>query len=87
MKTITKYDHCFGGVWAVDGKHYDTDEGEHPDKDEELIDYLLEKLKEELKNGHTSFDDIINCFQYSDYEAGSSCETCGHYDGKTTWEI
>lgn len=87
MKTIKKYEHCFGYVWNIDGKSFDPEEEEYPEKDEALIDYLTEKLKEGLKQGDISFDDFISCFQSSDYDSGNRCDTCGSYDGTTTWEI
>ena len=87
MKKIRKYEGCFGPHWNVDGKGFDHEKGESPEKDEALIEYLIEKLKEGIKDGEISFDDLMHCFHYSDYEDGGTCGTCGHYDGTTIWEI
>jgi len=58
------------------------------EEDDELLDYLLLKLKEGIKRGTCSFKDLIECFQYDDYESSKDyCETCGHHGGRTTWNI
>jgi hypothetical protein len=59
-----------------------------PDEDDELLDYLLQKLKEEIKDGTCSFQSLIECFQSDDTEYDkASCDTCGHSGHKTTWNI
>ncbi len=87
MKTIKKFEHCFGAFWNVDEKLFDTEREESPEKDEALIDYLLENLKKGIKDGTITFDDLMHCFQYDEYIDGSRCETCDHYDGTTIWKI
>jgi hypothetical protein len=59
-----------------------------PEEDDELLDYLLLKLKEEIKRGTCDFKSLLECFQYDDYESNKDyCETCGHHGGTTTWNI
>jgi hypothetical protein len=67
----------------------EVDEGvKQPEKDDELLDYLLLKLKEEIKRGTCSFQSLVECFQSDDTEfAKDSCDDCGHFGHKTTWNI
>jgi hypothetical protein len=67
----------------------EVDEGvKQPEEDDELLDYLLLKLKERIKDGTCSFHSFIECFQYDDHEESKGyCETCDHHGGKTTWNI
>jgi hypothetical protein len=54
----------------------------------ELVDYLCEKFKEQLKNNTVSIDDLIQCFQYDNYEIeDGSCDTCGDSVSTTTWRL
>ena len=53
---------------------------------DEFVDYLCEKFKNELKNNTVSIDDLIECFQYDEYETEEgSCDTCGDSVATTTW--
>jgi len=77
---------CFGPNWCVNGNWLE--EGEYLEQNEELIDYILNHLKEAIKKNQTFVDDLLGCIQYDDYEEDKgSCGTCGHYGGKTTWNI
>lgn len=77
---------CFGPSWCINGEWLK--EGEYLEQNEELIDYLLSQMKEAIKKNQTLVDDLLHCFQYDDYVYNKgSCETCGHYGGKTTWKI
>jgi hypothetical protein len=59
-----------------------------PEEDDELLDYLLLKLKEGIKRGTCSFKDLVECFQSDDTEfSKSSCDDCGHSGYKQTWNI
>ena len=62
--------------------------GKQPEEDDELLDYLLLKLKEGIKNNTCSFKDLVECFQYEDtIFDDDSCECCGHSGHKTIWKI
>ena len=77
---------CFGPAWSVNGKWLE--EGEDLANNEELMDYLIDNLKEYIKKGHSDFESLLSIYQYDDYEADKDrCETCGHYGGKTTWKV
>jgi hypothetical protein len=77
---------CFGPAWCIND-HW-LEEGEYLEDNEELIDYLLIKLKEGIKKRSIDVESLIVCFQCDDYEYDKgSCETCGHFGGKTTWVI
>ncbi|NDB87010.1 MAG: hypothetical protein EB127_30640 [Alphaproteobacteria bacterium] len=59
-----------------------------PEEDDELLDYLLLKLKEGIKRGTCSFKDLVECFQSEDtIFSESSCEQCGHSGYKTIWKL
>jgi len=54
----------------------------------ECIDYLVEKLRAELKSGNIHIDSLIRMFDYEDYETSDySCDTCGDTTSTTTWEL
>ena len=58
------------------------------EEDDELIDYVLAKLKKGIKDGEIDFKDVMECFQEDDhYSPDESCETCGHWGHKTIWKI
>jgi hypothetical protein len=67
----------------------EVDEGvKQPEEDDELIDYLLAQLKEGIKNGTSSFKDLVECFQSDDTDySKDSCDDCGHSGYRTTWNI
>ena len=58
------------------------------EKQEEIVDYLLVKLKEEFKVGSVLIDQIVGIFQYDDYENDPEpCDQCGDTVQTTTWTI
>jgi len=56
---------------------------------EEVIDQILPKLKQAILVDHTiGFNDLVQLFQYSDYDNDSNpCDQCGDSVSITTWEI
>jgi len=73
---------CTAFYTTIDGKPI-----EEVDKNQ-LLDYLLVKLKESVNRGEVSIDDIIKLFQYDDYETDSRpCEQCGDSVSRTFWNI
>jgi hypothetical protein len=58
------------------------------EKQSEIIDYLLIKLKEEYSQGSILIGNIVEMFQYDDYEYDDyECEQCGDRVSSTTWNI
>ena len=82
---------CYNWGFSINGvwRSGEVEEGvKQPEEDDELLDYLLLKLKEEIKRGTCSFKDLVECFQYDDTEfAKHSCDDCGHSGHRTTWRI
>jgi len=79
---------CYGPSWSVNGEWLK--EGQYLEQNDELIDYLLLKVKEAIKDNTSNVESLLSCIQYDDWEAdeGESCETCGHSGGgKTTWKV
>lgn len=82
---------CYDWGFSINGvwRSGEVEEGvKQPEEDDELLDYLLLKFKEGIKKGTCSFKDLVECFQYDDYESSDGyCDTCGHHGGTTTWKI
>ena len=58
------------------------------DKQEEILDYLLIKLKERFKENNINLENIVELFHYDDYEYDNyACEQCGDTVSSTTWNI
>jgi hypothetical protein len=58
------------------------------EKQEEILDYLFVKVKEGIKEKSISFQDVVQLFQYDDYEHDDHvCGQCGDSIQTTTWKI
>lgn len=58
------------------------------EKQEEIVDYLLVKLKEEFKAKAVQINQIVDLFQYDDYDSTSEpCSQCFDCIQSTTWYI
>jgi hypothetical protein len=58
------------------------------EEENELVDYLLIKVKEGIANGTIDLNGLIGLFQYDDYETDdTSCETCGDSVSRTIYNI
>lgn len=58
------------------------------EKQEEIIDYLLIKLKERFKENNIHLENIVEMFEYDNYEHDpESCDQCGDTVSITTWNI
>lgn len=58
------------------------------EKQSEIIDYLLLKVKEEYSQGSILIGNIVEMFQYDDYEHDpEQCDQCGDTVSSTTWNI
>jgi len=90
MKTKTKYKfEEVTGCTAFDFRVNDESISDiSTEKQEEILDYLFQKLKEEFKNGSVLLSTIVSIFQYDDYEYDDHvCDQCGDTVSTTTWKI
>jgi hypothetical protein len=59
-----------------------------PEKQEKILEYLFVKIKEGLKENTIQFENVVQLFQYDDYEYDDYiCEQCGDSIQTTTWNI
>ena len=55
---------------------------------DEIIDYLLVKVKESYNQSGTNFEEIVRLLQPDDWEHDPNvCEQCGDAVSSTTWNI
>ena len=55
---------------------------------EQILDYLFIKIKEGIKDNTILFENVVQLFQYNDYEHDPHiCEQCGDTVSTTTWNI
>jgi hypothetical protein len=55
---------------------------------DELIDYLCEQFKKELRLSTVSLNDLIQCFQPNDWETEEdSCDQCGDTVYRRHWKL
>ncbi len=58
------------------------------EKQEEILDYLFVKIKEGVRGNTISFQDVVQLFQYDDYECDPEpCSSCYDTVEKMTWKI
>lgn len=58
------------------------------ERQEEILDYLLVKLKEEFKANAIQINQIVEMFQYDDYKNDPEpCGQCGDTIQTTIWKI
>jgi hypothetical protein len=58
------------------------------EKQEEILDYLFVKVKEGIKENSISFQDVVQLFQYDEYEHDPEpCSSCYDTISWTTWNI
>ena len=58
------------------------------EKQEEILDYLFVKIKERVRGNTISFQDVVQLFQYDDYEHDPEpCSSCYDTVEKMTWKI
>ncbi len=77
------------GCTAFDFTVNDNSLSDLPEKtQEEILDYLLIKLKERFKENNINLENIVELFHYDDYEYDNHvCEQCGDTVSSTTWNI
>jgi hypothetical protein len=55
---------------------------------DEMLNYLLEKIKEGIGEQTILLEDVVRLFQYDDYEYDPHvCDQCGDTVSTTTWNI
>jgi len=83
--SCTSWGFSINDVW----RGAERDEGVlYPEEDDELLDYVLSKLKQEIKDGNCDFKSVMDLFSDSETKHDdSSCDTCGHSGYKETWNI
>lgn len=82
---IVKTEGCTAYDWTFDGKSLSEIS---PEEQEQIFIHLCLKFKENMKDGCCSLTDLIEVFQYDEYESDESpCDQCGDYVSTTTWEI
>ena len=55
---------------------------------EEIVNYLIDQLKEAYKRGEVTLESLIQNFQYDEYERDDyECEQCGDTVSTTTYNI
>ena len=58
------------------------------DEQEKILDYLIIKIKEGIKDNTIQFQSVVQLFQYDDYEHDDHvCGQCGDTVSTTTWNI
>ena len=60
-----------------------------PEQDqEEILNYVLNELKEQVKENHIQFSEVIKLFQYDFYECDPDpCDQCGDTVSTMVWNI
>lgn len=88
-KQIVISDGCTAFYTTVDGKMlYGENNAMTKEEVNDFIDYLSEKIKEEAKKGTISVDNMIQLFQYDEYENdGNCCDQCGDTVSRTYYSI
>ena len=88
MKTKYKFEEvsgCTAFDFLVNGKSL-SDIAEN-DKDE-ILEYLFLKIKEGIKENAIQFQNVVQLFQYDDYEYDDHvCGQCGDTVSTTIWNI
>ena len=88
MSTKYKFEEvtgCTAFDFLVNGKSL-SDIAEN-DQDE-ILDYLIIKIKEGIKENTIQFQNVVQLFQYDDYEYDDHvCGQCGDTVSTTIWNI
>ena len=79
IEGCTAFDTVINGVSIVDVPE---------NEKEELVNYLIDQLKESYKRGEVTLESLIQNFQYDDYECDDyRCESCGDHRSSTIFNI
>jgi hypothetical protein len=88
MSTKYKFEEvtgCTAFDFLVNGKSL----SDIPEIDQdEILDYLIIKIKEGIKENTIQLESVVQLFQYDDYEYDDHiCGQCGDTVSTTTWNI
>mgnify|MGYP000356404739 FL=1 len=77
------------GCTAFDFTVNDKSLSDIPQNDQdEILEYLLLKIKEGIKDNTIQLENVVEMFQYDDYEHDDHvCGQCGDTVSTTTWNI
>jgi len=77
------------GCTAFDFTVNDKSLSDIPQNDQdEILEYLLLKIKEGIKDNTIQLENIVQMFQYDDYDHDDhACGQCGDTVSTTTWNI
>ena len=64
---------CMSDCITFDGNNWNNHSKE---EQTQILEYLLEKVKENLDEGCIQINDIVHLFHYDDYEDLGRCDTC-----------
>jgi hypothetical protein len=79
VEGCTAFDTVINGVSVVDIPE---------NEKEEVVNYLIDQLKESYKRGEVTLESLIQNFQYDDYEHDDHvCEQCGDTVSTTIYNI
>ena len=53
----------------------------------DAVEFLLEKIREGLKDGTVAINQLIECFSPDETEYSETCDQCGDSVTTRTWEI
>jgi hypothetical protein len=79
IEGCTAFDTAINGVSVLDIPE---------NEKEEVVNYLIDQLKESYKRGEITLESLIQNFQYDDYECdGNKCGSCGDTVSRTIFNI
>jgi hypothetical protein len=79
IEGCTAFDTVVNGVSVIDISE---------NEKEEIVNYMIDQLKESYKRGEVTFESLIQNFQYDDYECDSEpCSQCFDHRSSTTYNI
>jgi hypothetical protein len=79
IEGCTAFDTVINGVSVVDIPE---------NEKEEVVNYLIDQLKESYKRGEVTLESLIQNFQYDDWECDDHrCSVCGDYSSSTLYNI
>ena len=88
MKAAYKFEEvtgCTAFDFLINGKSLS---GIPQKEQDEILEYLFLKVKEGIKDNTILFQNVVQLFQYDDYEYDDHvCEQCGDSISTTIWNI
>jgi hypothetical protein len=79
IQGCTAFDTVINGVSVVDIPE---------NEKEDVVNYLIDQMKESYKRGEVTLESLIENFQYDDWECDNEkCSSCGDYCSSTFYNI